>query len=352
MTVVFATPTSGGIAVGAPGGECAWLRSFLTPAFGVASGVGNSAARVRLVDTPPPSAPPGRGGDRVAFVLDGRPVRLATAAVADTLVAVDPELQLTYAVRGGNDAVVHRGRRDDLTRIALMRVVREYAHNALVDSGGLVVHAAAFAGPRGAVLVTGPKGVGKTTLLARMLSSGRMFYLANDRVGITPDLRSALSIPTIVAVRSGTRRLLPELAERLRPLGRFTDLDARDGLPPDRSDDSWYFAPSQFAGALSCDVRPRAPLAAVVALRPDAPPGPPRRAAPAEAAEWLTASLLGAQAGVFVSEIFRPAPPAPRVAERLEAACRRIAAAVPCVTLPAPAPFDAAVLDALSALCL
>lgn len=351
MTLVLAPPGSGGIAVDAPGADCTWLRRFMAPAYGVVPGTGDGTPRVRLVDTPPPSAP-GPGGDRVAFVLDRRPVRLVTTAVRDTLVAVDPELQLTYAVRGGSDAVVHRGGRHDLTRIALMRVVREYAHNALVDGGGLVVHAAAFAGPRGAVLVTGPKGVGKTTLLARLLSVGRLSYLANDRVGITPDLGSALSVPTIVAVRSGTRRLLPGLADRLRLLGRFTDLDARDGSPPDRPDDSWYFAPSQFAAALSCDVSSRAPLAAVVALRPDAAPGPPRRTAPAEAARLLATSLLGVQAGVFVSEIFRPAPPAPHVAERLDTACRRIAAAVPCVTLPAPASFDSASLDALSALCL
>jgi hypothetical protein len=352
MTVVLAAPASGGIAVEAPEAECAWLKRFLTPAFGVVAGPCDSTARVRLVDTPPPSAVSNIAGDRVAFVLDHRPVRLATTTVLDTLVAGDPELQLAYAVRGGTDAVVHRGTRDDLTRIALMRVVREYAHNLLIDAGGVVIHAAAFAGPRGAVLVTGPKGVGKTTLLARMLSLGRVSYLANDRVGITADLGSALSIPTIVAVRSGTRRLLPELAGGLRQLGRFTDLGARDSAPPDRPHDSWYFAPGQFAHALSCEVIARAPLAAIVALRPDAPPGPPRRAAPADAVELLTASLLGARAGVFVSEIFRSAPPAPDVAARLEAACRRLAAAVPCVTLPAPASFDAATLDAVSALCL
>jgi hypothetical protein len=351
MTMVLAAHTSGCVAVEAPDTECAWLRSFLTPAFGVVSGMCDGTAHVRLVDTPPPSAPSGTASDRVAFVLDRRPVRLATSIAVGTVVAADPDLQVTYSVRGGNEAAVHHGGRADLTRVALMRVVREYAHNALIDSGGLVVHAAAFAGPRGAVLVTGPKGVGKTTLLARMLSLGAMSYVANDRVGITPDLRSALAIPTIVAVRSGTRRLLSDLAERLRPLGRFTDLDARHGTPPYRSDDSWYFAPCQFAHALSCDLTAMAPLAAVVALRPDAPSGRPRLAAPGEAAELLTASLLGAQAGVFVSEIFRPAPPAPHVAERLEAACRRIATAVPCVTLPAPASFDAAALDAMSALC-
>jgi hypothetical protein len=351
MTTVLAAPMSGGIAVDAPDAECVWLRSFMAPAFGDLSGTCDSTAHVRLVDTPPPYAFPGPVDDRVAFVLDRRPVRLATSTVVNTVVAADPELQLTYSVRGGNDAVVHRGSRDDLTRIALMRVVREYAHNALVDSGGLVVHAAAVAGPRGAVLVTGPKGVGKTTLLARMLSRGRVSYLANDRVGITSDLGSALAIPTIVAVRPGTRRLLPELAERLRPLGRFTDLDAREGLPPHRSDASWYFAPRQFTQALSCGMTASAPVAAIVMLRPSAAPGPLRDETPSQAAELVVESLLGAHAGVFISEIFRGDAPATGIAERLRAACCRLASAVPCFALPAPVSLDDATLDRLSALC-
>lgn len=352
MSVAFAASTAGCVAVDAAAADREWLASFLTPGLNVVRSPSEVTARVRLAATAVESAQVRAGSDRVAFVLDREPVRLPEAAAANALVYADAELQVSYVVRDrGRDVTVHRGPREDLTRIALMRVVREYAHNTLLDGGGLVVHAAAFAGPRGAVLLTGPKGVGKTTLLARMLSQPGLSYLANDRLGITPDSWNAVAIPTIVAVRAGTRRLLPELGERLRGLGRFTALRQSGGDPPDRGGDSWYFSPRQFAGSLSCDLVGNAPLAAVVALRPEVPPGAPRRTSPAEAVDLLVNSLLGAQAGVFISEIFRSAAPNPDVGERIREGCRRLAADVPCFTLSAPAALDRSTLDGLQSLC-
>ena len=352
MSVVLAASASGRIAVDAPVADEQWLEAFLAPAFAATGEAADAVAHVHLVDTPADATHACTVADQVAFVLDRRPVRLAGLAAGDTRIYADPELQVRYSVRDhGRDVVVHRGPRDDWTRIALMRAVREYAHNALVDGGGLVIHGAAFAGPRGAVIVTGPKGVGKTTLLARMLASADLSYLANDRVGITPDLRSALSIPTIVAVRSGTRLLLPDLAAKLRPLGRFTELDISGGAPPDRTRDSWYFAPRQFADALPRGMTASAPVAAIVMLCPDEGPGPLRDAAPSQAVALLLESLLGANAGVFVSEIFRADAPPTDIAERLRAAGRRLANAVPCFALPAPASFNHATLDGLRSLC-
>ena len=229
MSAVFTSQT-GGVVVRAPAADRQWLEAFLAPTVTVTGDADTALARVNLVDAPASATQAPTGADRVAFVLDRRPVRLSELATPDAMLYRDPELHLSYSVREvGRDVTVHRGGRGDLARMALMRVAREYAHNALIDSGGLVLHAAALAGARGAVLVTGPKGVGKTTLLAWMLSEGQLTYLANDRVGITPDLHSALSIPTIVAVRAGTRRLLPELEGQLRPLGRFTELDVPSG---------------------------------------------------------------------------------------------------------------------------
>jgi hypothetical protein len=313
MSVAFTTSASGSVAVDAPAPDLRWLEAFLAPAFNLEGNASDPIARVRLVDTPAASAPARTGAGRVAFVLDRRPVRLSESAAADALIYADPGLQVTYSVRDrGRDVVVHRGPHEDLTRIALMRVVRECAHNALVEEGGVVIHAAAFAGARGAVLVTAPKGVGKTTLLAWLLSHAGVSYLANDRVGIIPNQLEALAIPTIVAVRSGTR---------------------------------------QFAGALSCDLSARAPLAAIVSLRPEAPPGRLRHTALGDAADLLVEALLGAQPGVFVSEVFRPAAAVPEVVGRLRAACRRLACSVPCFELPAPVPFDRETLERLRSLC-
>jgi hypothetical protein len=352
MSVAFTTSASGSVAVDAPAPDLRWLEAFLAPAFNLEGNASDPIARVRLVDTPAASAPARTGAGRVAFVLDRRPVRLSESAAADALIYADPGLQVTYSVRDrGRDVVVHRGPHEDLTRIALMRVVRECAHNALVEEGGVVIHAAAFAGARGAVLVTAPKGVGKTTLLAWLLSHAGVSYLANDRVGIIPNQLEALAIPTIVAVRSGTRRLLPAFGERLRGLGRFTMLEPSSGDPPDRTVDSWYFAPRQFAGALSCDLSARAPLAAIVSLRPEAPPGRLRHTALGDAADLLVEALLGAQPGVFVSEVFRPAAAVPEVVGRLRAACRRLACSVPCFELAAPVTFDRETLEGLRSLC-
>lgn len=351
MSVAFAASTAGSVAVDAAAADREWLASFLTPGLNVVRRPSEVTARVHLAATAAESAQVRTGSERVAFVLDRKPVRLPEAAASNALVYVDAELQVSYAVRAhGRDVTVHHGLREDLTRMAVMRVVREYAHNTLLDDGGLVIHAAAFAGPRGAVLLTGPKGVGKTTLLARMLSRAGVSYLANDRVGIMPDAWKALAISTIVAVRSGTRRLLPELGKRLRGLGRFTALPQSGGDPPDRMGDPWYFSPRQFAESLSCELVGHARLAAVVALRPEAPPGALRQASPAEAVDLLGDALLGAQAGVFVSEIFRTAPAGPGIAERLRGGCR-LAREVPCFTLSAPASLDDATLDGLQSLC-
>ena len=76
-------------------------------------------------------------------------------------------------------------------RVRLMRVVREYFHNAALHAGGLVLHAAAVVHDGRAIAVAGRKGAGKTTMLLRLLRDANASFLSNDRVLVTGDLVAA-----------------------------------------------------------------------------------------------------------------------------------------------------------------
>jgi hypothetical protein len=99
-------------------------------------------------------------------------------------------------------------------RVGLMRVVREIAAACMLAQGNVLdFHTAAFAVGGRAVLLAGPKGGGKTTLLISVLASGRATLIANDRVFVDASARpgQAIGVPTLVSLRDGTLRLFPNL---------------------------------------------------------------------------------------------------------------------------------------------
>ena len=69
-------------------------------------------------------------------------------------------------------------------RVALMRVVREYAMLYATQAGWLILHAAAVCVGGDAFVIAGPKRAGKTTLLLHALRNEQGAYVSNDRVAL------------------------------------------------------------------------------------------------------------------------------------------------------------------------
>ena len=333
------------ITVDAPEADCRWLEQFMTPAFAVggSSAVGTSHVRYELGPAPAVSSP--SATRRVVFVLDRGPILLAESLENGVMHFDDEQMGVSYSVaRHPASATVHASTRSGLSRVALMRVVREYAHNAILDSGGLVLHAAAAMGPHGAIVIAGPKGSGKTTLLSRLLGLEGFGYLANDRVAIARGSTTALAVPTIVGIRAGTRGLLPSVTRALERLPDFSGDDAAS-VNGRSGGGTWYFSPRQFAGALGRPILSGAAISAVVVLSGigQAASLPMSHDASVQA---LRSALMGHHAGHLVSEVFRVAPRVD-VLESVEEACSSLAARIPVFSVTVPDEPNAAALESM-----
>lgn len=157
------------------------------------------------------------------------------------------------------------------TRVGLMRVVRELAMTHLQRFGWVIAHAAAFIVDGRAIIVTGPKRAGKTTLLVHALRSGATHLIANDRVAIRvgPDGSIARGIPTIVSLRVSTTPRFSGLDTRLlnaRYDYRFTLEEIRqNGVGPRSAPlEAWSLTPIQFCDLLDARAAVQAPVAAIL----------------------------------------------------------------------------------------
>jgi hypothetical protein len=325
------------IAVDADAADQEWLEEFLAPAFVVRDG---TDAAVRVVYTPVPtgagSAEVGVEPGRVAFALDSGPVRLFERSDRDHVDVFMPGGALAFQVDVHEPvARVFHGTPGWQTRVRLMRVVREYAHNHSLRTGGLMLHAASIAMDGRAVAIAGAKGAGKTTLALRLLSANGVDYLSNDRLLVRSGVEvQAFGVPTVIAVRPGTRRLLPNLTEPLSRAGDFrmstAERRARGPAPPDVTGDTWRTSARQVCEGLGCRQTRSARLAAV--LFPSRTPlarGTFRRMGVDEANQALADSLVGLRAG-YLSEVFTPPPNRRITSGDITSRARELASRVPC----------------------
>lgn len=114
------------------------------------------------------------------------------------------------ACSGGGLGVFHDGRalwgRASLD-VARYLIVREAAEALCgADRVGAVLHGAAVLGPRGALLIVGDSGRGKSTLAQGLINAGCGF-LADDHLPLHVDGRRLLAFPTGSAIKSGARNL-------------------------------------------------------------------------------------------------------------------------------------------------
>lgn len=124
----------------------------------------------------------------------------------------------------------------------LARIVRGVLSRAVEQRGGRRIHAAAVGTERGAVLLVGPSGAGKTSfMLAALQSRWASSLIANDKALLvrgTP-APSVLGIPYAISIGPGALASCPALARRRN--GRFINGET-------------YYWPRQVAAALGSNL--------------------------------------------------------------------------------------------------
>jgi hypothetical protein len=256
-----------------------WLKEFLTPSFTPAEGAEADCAVVLVVDDhhyeETLRCGPRTDDHRLeCFVLDKGIVHLPLWVSASTEhVIFDERFKVFYFVNRDNVQVrILTASQNLAARFALMRVVREFAMNFSQASNSLIIHGAALTVENSGIVIAGPKGAGKTSLLIYALQNSQAGFVANDRVvvnlaGPEPGLRG---MPTLVTIRDRALDLFPELQ---RPLledcydYRLTSAEAKlKGAQAARRERGRPFdlSPAQFCALLNRGMRGHSPVRALL----------------------------------------------------------------------------------------
>jgi hypothetical protein len=116
---------------------------------------------------------------------------------------------------------------EEMTVLGTRALFRDTAEHVLTLLANLLerdqfvlVHGASLAGPRGAVLITGDKGKGKTTVLLSLVRRPGFSFMANDRTLLGPGVGGGVACRgwhEAVGIRIETLKRLPHYADRLPP---------------------------------------------------------------------------------------------------------------------------------------
>ena len=199
---------------------------------------------------------------------------LVAAALAPFAVDADPLPPTRYELRARRDgefrlhldgAELRRSPDPGETLDVLLWDVGERA--VLSETERVVLHAGAVTAPDGrALLLPGPSGAGKSTTTLGLVTAG-LAYLSDEFAVIEPDSLQVLPFPRPLAIKPGTRRLLPHLDELgLRP---------RDGAS------ATVHVPAESVGGRTAT----SPAAPAWVVFPDYRDGGPTRLEPLSAAE-------------------------------------------------------------------
>jgi hypothetical protein len=329
--------------------DLVWLREFLKPQFGgfrdrrpdctVSLKYDIDRHASLLAAGPHPTL-----GEVDCFSLDRRIIRLPAWQSPDPgLLIFDGEFNVFYGIspEGRDISITAAAPSLWSGRISLMRVVRELAMNHAGAREGTILHAAAFLWNGRGVLIAGPKGAGKTSVLTYFLQQQTARFVANDRVLVQPArLRLRLrGIPTVVTLRKTTLEMFPAVRQRLEGSSFNPCLRLREArlalLGPAASDNEGrlHLSPRQLLATTGSGMAGGGPLSLLIFPRVT----PQRTGAslvplPAEsAAERIGAALF--QAGsvdkrptMFVARRSRDAAPGNGAAHF----ARALASCVPC----------------------
>jgi len=331
-----------------------WLEEFLRPWFAV--GPAPAHTRAPIIDA------------RVDSELFRRRMRAARPTGRDVVCFTMDHAEASWPlarVEGGAELAFHESfraalgaRTDDRgarvvevlaeterphARMALMRVLREFAGSHASSRGELPIHGAAVSVGERVTLFVGEKRAGKSTLLVHALLHEGTRYVSNDRVFVclASGVATVHGMPTIVSLQEGTLALSERLRDEVSS-GAWhyssTVAEARANrvtrTPAEGSGLRWPpgLSPAQLCALLRVEPVAGGELARIVfpEIRPTQGRTPRfslRRLSREEASACLLASGLfaGGRSATFVSGI----PPPER--NTFEAALRELAGSIPCL---------------------
>ncbi len=257
-----------------------WLRQFLEPTF-ISPTTAPDHCQLKVVIDPLRyhalyAAGPGSAGQVALFTYDNHVANYPSWSDDNCVTTIhDPELRLFYRLDAEARSIeLLSAEHLDSMRIALLNLIRELVSAELGRLGWVMLHSAAFSFNQQAIVISGPKEAGKTSLLIHALSDPRCSFISNDRCSIhrqQPSRARVIAIHTVVAIRQGTIELFPEYDLESVRHWRARQLLADSLLLPAVTDDAPKLAkiglsPAQFCHRLNCSVA--APAALKVLLFP------------------------------------------------------------------------------------
>ncbi len=321
--------------------QLTWVEEFLSPAFNPGADGAADCTVTLEVDARRYATVlrwgAHRDGRRVTgFAFDSGPVELALwASPHDDRVLFDADSEVFYFVnQDGSQTRVLSASHHPSRRIALMRVVREFAMSDSWTRTRFVLHAGACELANAGIIIAGPKGAGKTTLLMYALRCAGARFIANDRVVVDVDGSQAVArgMPTIVSVRAQTLRCFPAFEQQWSASHyneRLALQEAQQHDTPPVWADPINLTPAQFCmllGVPLCESG-RARILLFPRLTDDIDGLGVRELSHDASSQRLAASIFAASSGPQISQVFalptHSAPPDAALVQELSRALIR-----------------------------